>query len=299
MTRFDTISFLSDYGSTDEFVGVVKSVIRTLAPSVGVVDITHQIDAHDVRAGGLALARSVQYLAPGVLLAVVDPGVGTDRRAVAIEVADGGAYLVGPDNGLLAPAVSMVGGATGAFVLDNTDYHLPTSGPTFAGRDVFGPVAAHLCLGVPADELGTAIDPVKLLPGVLPVSESNADGSIRAEVLWVDHFGNAQLNVDPGELAGWPDYVQLSGTPVSRTAQRVETYAAVPTGSIGLVIDSYGLLSLAVDRGSAAFELQLDEGAEVILSPTDGPASTPSPVTITARPTTTNPEDAPRPEGMQ
>lgn len=298
MTRFDTISFLTDYGLADEFVGVVKSVIRTVAPTVGVVDITHQIDPHDVRAGGLALARSVQYLAPGVLLAVVDPGVGTDRRAVAVEVADGGAYLVGPDNGLLAPAVSMVGGATGAFVLDNTEYHLPTSGPTFAGRDVFGPVAAHLCLGVPADELGTPIDPVKLLPGVLPVSEANADGSIRAEVLWVDHFGNAQLNVDPGELADWPGFVQLAGA-VTRTAHRVETYASIPTGSIGLVIDSYGLLSLAVDRGSAAFELQLDEGQEITLSPTDGPASTPSPVTISARPTITNPEDAPRPEGMQ
>ncbi len=298
MTRFDTISFLTDYGLADEFVGVVKSVIRTIAPTVGVVDITHQIDPHDVRAGGLALARSVQYLAPGVLLAVVDPGVGTDRRAVAIEVADGGAYLVGPDNGLLAPAVSMVGGATGAFVLDNAEYHLPAAGPTFAGRDVFGPVAAHLCLGVPADELGTPIDPVKLLPGVLPVSESDADGSIRSEVLWVDHFGNAQLNVDPGELAGWPDFVQLTGAAVTRTAHRVETYASIPTGSIGLVVDSYGLLSLAVDRGSAAFELQLDEGQEITLSPTDGPASTPSPVTITARPTTTNPEDAPRPEGM-
>lgn len=298
MTRFGTISFLTDYGLADEFVGVVKSVIRTIAPSVGVVDISHQIDAHDVRAGGLALARSVQYLAPGVLLAVVDPGVGTDRRAVAVEVADGGAYLVGPDNGLLAPAVSMVGGATGAFVLDNPDYHLPSSGPTFAGRDIFGPAAAHLCLGVPADELGTPIDPIKLLPGVLPVSEALADGSIRAEVLWVDQFGNAQLNVDPGELAGWSEFVQLSGAAVTRTAQRAETYAAIPTGSIGLVVDSYGLLSVAVDRGSAALELQLGEGQEITLTPSDGP-STSSPVTLSARPTTTNPEDAPRPERMQ
>ena len=293
MNRFETISFLSDYGSADEFVGVVKSVVRTIAPSVAVVDITHEIDAHDVRAGGLALARSVQYLAPGVLLAVVDPGVATDRRAVAIEVADGGAYLVGPDNGLLAPAVSMVGGATGAYVLDNPDYHVPSPGPTFGGRDIFGPVAAHLCLGVPADELGTAIDPAKLLPGVLPVSETMEDGSIRAEVLWVDRFGNAQLNVDPVELVDWPPYVEVVGGRVTRTAARVEAFAHIPTGSVGMVVDSYGLLSLAVDRGSAAFELELAEGQELTLRPADGPPSVPSSVTLTTRPTVTNPEDVP------
>ena len=103
--RYDTISFLSDYGLSDEFVGVVKSVIRSIAPEVVVVDITHQVAPHDVRAGGLALARSAQYMVPGVVLAVVDPGVGGDRRAVAVEVGDGASVLVGPDNGLLAPAV--------------------------------------------------------------------------------------------------------------------------------------------------------------------------------------------------
>ena len=108
MTRFDTVSFLSDYGTVDEFVGVVHSVIRQLAPGVSVVDVTHEVPPHDVRAGGLTLARAAQYLAPGVVLAVVDPGVGTSRRAVAIEVGDGEAVFVGPDNGLLAAAVSMV-----------------------------------------------------------------------------------------------------------------------------------------------------------------------------------------------
>ena len=109
--RYDTISFLSDYGIDDEFVGVVHSVVRSIAPHAHVVDITHGIAAHDVRAGGLALARASGYLCPGVVLAVVDPGVGTDRRAVAVEVGDGESVLVGPDNGLLAPAVAMVGGA--------------------------------------------------------------------------------------------------------------------------------------------------------------------------------------------
>src|SRR3954471_8221861 len=110
----DTVSFLSDYGLTDEFVGVVKSVIRSIAPTTTVIDISHQIPRHDVRTGSLTLVRAVQYLAPGVVLAVVDPGVGTDRRAVAVEVGDGEAVFVGPDNGLLASAVSMVGGATRA-----------------------------------------------------------------------------------------------------------------------------------------------------------------------------------------
>src|SRR5688572_10992104 len=138
---YDTVSFLSDYGTQDEFVGVVKSVIRSLAPGAVVIDLTHEIPPHDLRSAGLALVRSAQYLAPGVILAVVDPGVGTERRAVAVEVGDGMSTLVGPDNGLLAPAVAMVGGATRAFVLDNDEYHLPAPGPTFAGRDVFAPAA--------------------------------------------------------------------------------------------------------------------------------------------------------------
>lgn len=289
--RFRTISFLSDYGTEDEFVGVVKSVVRTLSPATAVIDITHAIEPHDVRAGGLALARSVQYLAPGVVLAVVDPGVGTERRPVAIEVAGGEAYLVGPDNGLLAPAVSMVGGATGAFVLDNGDYHLPAPGPTFGGRDIFGPVAAHLCNGVPAHELGTSIDPGLLLPGVLPVSERAEDGSIAAEILWIDRFGNAQLNVDPDELADWPEAVTVGGGRTDRTAQRVATYAHIPTGSIGLVVDSYGLMSVAVDRASAAEDLDLHVGQEITLTPAPGRSGVSVPVQLGARPSVTPPEE--------
>src|SRR6185436_12904349 len=107
-----------------------------------------------------------QYLAPGVVLAVVDPGVGTARRCVAIEVGDGASILVGPDNGLLAPAVAMCGGATRVIELDNPDFQLEAPGPTFAGRDVFAPAAAQLCLGVPLDELGTSIDAHSLRPGL-------------------------------------------------------------------------------------------------------------------------------------
>src|SRR5712692_4781304 len=136
---YDTISFLSDYGLADEFVGVVHSVIRSIAPHAAVIDISHEIPPHDVRAGSLTLVRAVQYLAPGVVLAVVDPGVGTDRRAVAVEAGDGDRVFVGPDNGLLAPAVAMCGGADRAVELTNPDYQLAAPGPTFAGRDVFAP----------------------------------------------------------------------------------------------------------------------------------------------------------------
>ncbi len=264
--RYQTISFLSDYGLADEFVGVVKSVVRSLAPEVVVIDICHDIAPHDVRAGGLTLARSAQYLAPGVVLAVVDPGVGTDRRPVAVEVGDGASVLVGPDNGLLAPAVAMVGGATRAFVLDNSDYHLPAPGATFAGRDVFAPVAAHLCNGVEPSELGSEVDPATLLPGILPITRVE-DGGLAAEVLWVDRFGNAQLNVDPDELEGWGDRIRLGLGDQARTARRVGTYDELRTGEVGLVVDSYGLVSIAVPRDSAAVILRIDAGSAVILEP--------------------------------
>ena len=259
------VSFLSDYGRDDEFVGVVHSVLKALAPGVEVTDVTHGVAPFDVRGASLTLARSVQYLCPGVVLAVVDPGVGTDRRAVAIEVGDGSSYLVGPDNGLLAPAVSMVGGATRAVVLDNTEHHLPAPGPTFDGRDVFAPAAALLCRGMALEDLGTEIDPVSLLPGTLPLSRSEPDG-LHAEVLWVDRFGNVQLNLDPEELEGFGTRlsVTVQGTPT--TAERVDTFGSVPPGGLGLLIDSYGLVALVADRASASEVTGLLAGDAVVLS---------------------------------
>lgn len=260
--RFDTVSFLSDYGRRDEFVGVVHSVIRSTAPEVTVIDITHDIARHDVRAGGLALARSAQYLCPGVVLAVVDPGVGTARRRIAIEVGDGESVLVGPDNGLLAPAVAMVGGATSAVELTNTDFHLPAPGPTFDGRDVFAPVTASLCAGAEIGDLGEAIDVHSLTPGILPVAREE-DGDLLSEVMWVDHFGNCQLNLDPDDIDGWGDVVRCRLGDEWRIVRRGYTYSDIAEGEIGLVIDSYGLLSIALDRGSAAAELGLRPGTEV------------------------------------
>ena len=265
--RHHTVSFLSDYGLADEFVGVVKSVIRSVAPDATVVDITHGIPPHDVRAGGLALVRSVQYLVPGVVLAVVDPGVGTDRRAVAVELESSQTAFVGPDNGLLASAVAMAGGAARAVELSDEAYHLASPGPTFAGRDVFAPVVGHLCNGVDLHQLGPAVDPVSLRPGVLPVSRWE-DAALLAEVLWIDRFGNVQLNVDPGEVEVLGDRVSIRwGRDQVRTARRARTYGDLGMGEVGLVVDSYGLVSLAFDRRSLADELGLRPGDAVTLEP--------------------------------
>lgn len=258
----DTISFLTDYGRVDEFVGVCKSVIRQLAPRVEVIDITHDIAPHDIRAGSLALVRSVQYLADGIVLAVVDPGVGTARKAIAVEA--GPLVFMGPDNGLLAPAVAMVGGARRAVELTNDELHLSAPGGTFAGRDIFSPVAARLCTGTPFEQLGVEIDPAGLVPGVLPLSRVE-DGIVHGETLWVDRFGNVQLNIDPGDIADIGTVLSITFGATTRTARVTETYADIRTGEIGLVVDSYGLVSVCLDRASAARELGLGEGAAVQL----------------------------------
>lgn len=284
---YATISFLSDYGHDDEFVGVVHSVIAAIAPRARVVDVTHGIAPCNVRAGGLALARAAQYLMPGVVLAVVDPGVGTNRRPVAVEVGEGASVLVGPDNGLLAPAVALVGGASRAVELTSGAHRLgsrPELGPTFDGRDVFAPAAGHLCCGVPLSDLGPAIDPATLVPGMLPVSHRDGDDLV-AEVLWVDRFGNCQLNIDPAEV----DQLAPAGTPLQvtagddlRTAERARAYADVQPGRVGLITDSSGLVSLALPQRSAAAELGLHEGAEVrltIAEATERQANSPTVVT--------------------
>lgn len=300
--RYDTVSFLTDYGLQDEFVGVCTSVIREIAPHTRVIDLTHGIAPFDVRAGSLALARSISYVASGVVLAVVDPGVATSRKAIAIEVADGEGVLVGPDNGLLAPAVSMAGGAGRAVQLTNPDYQLHAIGGTFAGRDVFAPAAAHLCNGVDLMELGDPVDADLLLPGVIPLPQAD-DTKIIAQVLWVDRFGNAQLNVGPDDLTDafgpaateQPIDVRIS-TPTdpsggtTRSAKLAKSYADLAGGAVGLVVDSSGMLALAMDQRSVAEELLLDAGDQVTLTPgsDSGPGSessmaTPQPVSI--RPT--------------
>jgi len=285
--RYETVSFLSDYGTTDEFVGVVHSVIRDMAPHARVIDLTHGVAPFDVRAGSLALARSIGYVASGVVLAVVDPGVATARRAVAIEVAGGEGVLVGPDNGLLAPAVAMAGGAGRCVELSDPAYHLPAPGATFAGRDVFAPAAAHLCNGVDLAELGDVVEADLLLPGVVSLPQAD-DERVIAQILWVDRYGNAQLNVGPDDLpSAFDDRVALrfssptdptGGT--SRTAVLAGSFAELAGGAIGLVLDSSGLLAVAMDQRSAADELGLDVGDQVTLTAGDDDPGVTQSVTI-------------------
>lgn len=276
---YDTVSFLTDYGLDDEFVGVVKSVLRDMAPHLTVVDLTHGVRPFDVRGGSLALARSISYVAEGIVLAVVDPGVGTSRRAVAIEVADGAGVLVGPDNGLLAPAVAIIGGAERAVELTNPALHLPAPGATFAGRDVFAPVVAHLSNGVDLTELGPLVDPDLLMPGMVALPREEPDG-IHAEVLWVDRFGNCQLNVGPDDLAPGADVWTVTIDAERRTAKLAASYGELASGSVGLVLDSHGLYSLSFDQRSAAQELGIAAGDLVILTAIED--EPPSPVAVTS-----------------
>jgi S-adenosylmethionine hydrolase len=261
------VSFLSDYGLVDEFVGVCHAVMLDVTPDLRIVDITHDITPFDVRAGALALVRAVQYLPDGVVLAVVDPGVATERRCIAVEVDDG--FLVGPDNGLLAPAVAMLGGPRRIVSLDNPDYQLVAPGPTFAGRDVMAPAAAYLAAGVPIEALGSPVDPAGLAPGLVPLPREDDDGTIVGEVLWVDHYGNCQLNVAPEQLVvrgvapGGFVGVTIGGE--ERRAHWVTAFAEAKPSELALVVDSYGMCALAFDQRSAAAELKLRAGKAVTL----------------------------------
>lgn len=267
-----TVSFLSDYGLQDEFVGVCHSVIHGLSDNARVVDITHEIPPYDVRAGGLTLARCAQYLSPGVVMAIVDPGVGTNRRAIGVEVGNGVSVLIGPDNGVLAPAVAMVGGATSAVALDNPDFQLPSPAATFDGRDVFAPAAAHLCNGVPMSELGSEIDTATLFPATMPISHVE-DGALIAEVLWVDHFGNVQLNVDPDDLADFGTLLELQAHGRKTVVPIVPTFVDAPKSSVALIADSYGLMAAVAERASAAEYLDVAAGDEVTIGSSQMSAS--------------------------
>ena len=265
-SRYNTISFLSDFGLTDEFVGVVHSVFRSIAPQVEVIDITHGIPAHDVKAGSLALARSVEYLCPGIVVAVVDPGVGTDRRRIAVEVGEGESILIGPDNGLLAPAVAMVGGPKRVIELTNPDFHLTSSSTTFDGRDVFAPAAAYLANGVAITELGELVDPSGLVPAIIPISYLD-EGVLHTEVLWIDQYGNIQLNIGFEDLP--EGQLQIKIGEQIHSVDRVTAFDEIPEGGFGLVVDSSGLIEIATLRSSAAGELRISTGdsIQIINSP--------------------------------
>jgi len=264
------ISFLTDFGRTDEFVGVVHGVIARIAPEVRVIDVGHDFPPGDIQSAALALMRSIQYLPEGVALVVVDPGVGTDRRAIAARTPWG--VFVGPDNGVLVPAVAMVGGADLIVSIEEPRFRLPSSGETFHGRDVFGPAAAVLASGeAQVEDLGPVVEMGSVTPLMLPLAEPDGMGGLLGEVLWIDHFGNAQTNIAPGdleELGIHPgDDVGLVLVGIERPLPWVSAYGDVDPGH-GLVhVDSYGQIAIAVRDGRADEEYPLTVRTAVTFRP--------------------------------
>ncbi len=272
MTGPLVVSLLTDYGLADGFVGALHSVVRRAVPSAPIVDLTHGIARQDVRAGSLALARAAPYIAPGVVVAVVDPGVGSERRGLAVRAAGGpvpGITFIGPDNGLLPPALDLLGGASACVELEDRGYWLPAQGPTFAGRDVFAPAAARLLSGADIEDLGCPVAAGTLVRLPPPVRRRTADGSVEVEVTWVDQFGNVQLAAGPADieadLAGSGQVAVLAGG-ARFHARRVRTFADLGRDELGLFVDSYGQLALCLNRASAAARLGAREADLVVLS---------------------------------
>lgn len=260
------ISFLSDFGTADEFVGVVHGVIARVEPQLRVIDVTHGVPDGDIRTGALALLRAVQYLPEGVALAVVDPGVGTERRAIAAETPWG--HFVGPDNGLLAPAVAMVGGAGAVVSLEDERFRVPSlGGATFDGRDVFAPAAAVLASGQASmKDLGPVLPADSITPLLLPLVETDGAG-LRGEIWWLDKFGNAQTNISPADLEELGlkpgDEVRVVVGSLEHHLPWVTVYGDVDPGKALLHTDSYGLVAIAAREGSAVEDLNLSIGVQL------------------------------------
>jgi hypothetical protein len=265
---FDYITFLTDFGLQDDFVGVCRGVMKRIARDAQILDVTHGIAAQAVTQGALVLARSVPYLPPAVHLAVVDPGVGSGRRAVAIRTGEGRVF-VGPDNGLLMFAADSLG-VESARSLTNPSYHLEQVSKTFEARDRFAPVAAHLAAGAHFDDLGDEIDPASLIRIELPQALV-ADGELIATVLDVDRFGNLGLNVTAVEIVtlgvaqGDRVEIKLAFTPYFAVV--ANTYADASRGELILYEDSYGHWAIAINGGSAATLTETAPGDEVRIRP--------------------------------
>jgi S-adenosylmethionine hydrolase len=266
---FRYITFLSDYGLTDEFVGVCHGVIQKVAPGVQVINITHGIRPHDVREGAMVLAQSVPYMPPGVHLAIVDPGVGSGRLPVIIGT-ESGSCLVGPDNGLLILATERLGGAGYCRKIENPSLILPQPSKTFQGRDIFAPAAAHLAQGVPPEEFGPELSPDSLVQLAVPGPRLH-DDHFHAMVLHVDRFGNLQLNVSPKDLAGLGlSFGSLLEVRLEGHRSLVpfrDSYYSVSEGQLVATEDSHRLLSIAVNHGSAAQFFGANLGSSVIVGP--------------------------------
>ncbi|HEU5156954.1 MAG TPA: SAM-dependent chlorinase/fluorinase [Streptosporangiaceae bacterium] len=271
MATYHCITFLTDYGLEDGFVAACHGVVARLSPSTLVIDITHLVPPGDVRRGAAVLAQTVPYLPAGVHVAVVDPGVGTKRRAIALDA--GEHVLVGPDNGVLSWAAQSAHGPRRAYELTNAKLWLEPLSATFHGRDVFAPVAARLANGLDISAVGEeiALDTLVTLP---QPTRRVRDGGAEGEVLTVDRFGNIQLSIAAADL----DRLGVrSGTAITVTLGRRrlsvpfrETFGSVPAGELVAYLDSAGCVALAVNGGNAAQRLGLPPGAHVRITAAEG-----------------------------
>ena len=259
------ITFLSDFGVWDDFAGVCHGVMKRVAPEAEVIHITHGIQPTNILQGSVVLANTLPYMPAGVHLAIVDPEVGSPRRALVVRAGDG-RLLVGPDNGLLVPAAESLGGIEAAHEITNRAYAHEPVAPTFHGRDLFSPAAAHLALGLEPQELGDAVPTDSLVRLEYPKPEIGTR-RIRATCLYVDRFGNIQLNLTAADLEplgivpGRQVEVEL---PVDRFyAVAARTFADARPGAIILYEDAYQNIAIAISRGSAAETFGIRPGTEV------------------------------------
>jgi S-adenosyl-L-methionine hydrolase (adenosine-forming) len=267
VAHFRYLSFLTDYGLEDGFVAACHGVAARIAPHATIIDVTHLVPPGDIRRGAAVLAQTVPYLPSAVHVAVVDPGVGTDRRGVAVQA--GGSVFVGPDNGLLSWAVASSGGAARAYHLTNRELWLQPVAATFHGRDIFMPVAAHLAADAEPGATGEEIDVGDLV--TLPAPERAVRGSIaEGEVLTVDRFGNVQLTITSSDAAAIGirpgDAVLLQLGRRRLTVPYRDMFGAVAAGELIAYADSAGLVSIAVNGGDAAQRLGLPPGARVSIA---------------------------------
>jgi len=252
------VTLLTDFGTADPFVGMMKGVIAGICPEANVVDITHEVLPQDVRSGAFFLERSFRFFPKGTVhVAVVDPGVGTSRAAIAVSA--GGHLFVGPDNGVL----SLAAGRGRAVSLTHRDYFLSRVSNTFHGRDIFAAVAAHLASGVPIDKLGRAKRSIVKLPSPRP--RKTARG-LAGRILSVDRFGNLITNFEPRDWSALRRPCLVAGGFVSGEIR--SSYAAAPPGELLIVFGGYGLLEIAVRNGSAAGTLDLRANDPVRLTTT-------------------------------
>ncbi|HEX2292298.1 MAG TPA: SAM-dependent chlorinase/fluorinase [Gaiellaceae bacterium] len=263
------ITFLSDFGVEGDFAGVCHGVINSIAPDVEVIHITHGIQPTSVLHGAIMLANTLPYMPVGVHLAIVDPGVGSPRRALVLRTGDD-RLLVGPDNGLLVPAAEAHGGVAAANEITNREYALEPVSPTFHGRDIFAPAAANLALGLDPGELGDPVEPESLTRLELPKPEIGSQ-RIRAKCLYVDRFGNIQLNLKAGDLEPLgivPGRRVEVALPVDRFyAVAARTFTDARPGDIILYEDAYRNIAIAISRGNAAVTFAVRPGTEVLVRP--------------------------------